>query len=278
MDCTRIDIESVREAFDFLILKRLARTLSGDGPKLLPNESETAKWLLRQSNKDSDDYELLQQWLAAYGFDLHKKDSFTTDGIPKNSTWFFIIRSSESKLAPWMGLSELRQKLIPPRRKEEEHVTRRWAYFLWYMLLGLLYTRINRLPESTVDHTKAWFTKAEFVDFASEKIEELRNVKLEERSKDIEMLLQNSDWKHIEARVSKFLSFLVNINHIAKTAHKDEYVQTLIGAMEIAQHARVGFSHIINDQLIEEGFTPEQFEQIYEENPTATGGGQNGSV
>lgn len=277
MNFNKLDFDSVREAFDFLISRRLARTLSGDGPKLYPNESEVAKMLRRFLKDNSDNYELLRHWLASYGFELCNKDSNTAEGIPRGSEWFYIVRAGDSKQPPWMGLSEIRRKLAPGRRKESETLTRRWAYFLWHMLLGLLYTRTNRLPESVADHTKAWFTKSELLEITLAKTEELRNIKREERSKDIQMLLKNSDENHIKLRISSLLEVLTEINHIAKTAHKDEYVQTLVGAEEISRHASIGFSHIIPDELLEDGFKQEQFEELYEETTVISNGGDNGS-
>lgn len=264
MSLASIDFPAVRNAFDFLIVNRIARTLSGDGPRLRANESEIAQWLDRVSLDDS--YELLDKLLENYGFTLERKDSSTTDGVPSGSVWFFIVRSDYIGTPPWMGVQQLYEQI---RCKYETlHAARRWTFFLWYLLQGLLYTRLNRLPESALDHTKAWFTEEEFIDLATNKVEEIRQAPLSDRNKDVETILVNSEWKHISARVKRLLKFLVKINHIVQIPGRNEYCQTLVGAKEIAQHARIGFSHIINDDLAKNGFTLGQLDHIYTDTDT----------
>lgn len=258
VDLDLIDFDEIRKAFDFLVTKRMARTKSGEGFHLRKDEAEVAKWLEKRADENA--YELLDRRLKSYGFSLVRKDGGEVTGLPAGSVCYFVVCIDDIK-CPWIDLQSLMDKV--GRSGETPTVTRRWVFFLWYNLLGVLYTRLNRTPEMINEYTKTWFSLEEYIGYIEEGLKRCRKTALDERSDDLKLLFESTGKRQIRDRVKRWVGFLESIGYLSKERKvKNEYCQTIVFAQEVALQARTSFSHIVNDALIENGFTPDQMQNI----------------
>lgn len=249
----QIDYDRSRNAFDFLYMHRIVRSKSGEMSNLKNGEAEIAHWLDDHRNYVS--YTHLERLLKSYGFELMRVTDSEMDGIPLGGVCFFIMKVADEDLSPWLTTQTLLDCV--GLRGDSPPVKRRWAHFLWYMLLGLLYSRDNRPTSAVFDYNKAWFTRNELQSIAGDKIEEYRNSPLEGRPTSLDLLLSSADSKRIETRVGRFLKFLENIGYIARSrSNKEEFVQTLVMAKEIARNEKNGFSHIVNEEILKMMISP----------------------
>lgn len=252
-----VDYEKLRAAFDFLITNRMVRTKATIG-NLRHQEADIA------DNLDDPRYietkRALEKMLDAYGYTLRTYNHHEMNGIPVNAKCHVIFRSSGQDLAPWMD-GALLVKVLKVGN-DSTKTARRWAFFLWYMFLGVVYTRLNRSPHDVERYTEAWFSKNEFVDKVKENIEKCRQLPTETRSPDLSILLDGSGT--YKTKTDRFIKFLKQIRYIDQVPQKDQYTQTLACAQEVAAQAYTGFSHLIDEDMIDSGFSPDHMDNIYE--------------
>ncbi|WP_319542350.1 hypothetical protein [uncultured Pseudodesulfovibrio sp.] len=255
-----INYDRSRIAFDFLYMHRMVRSLGSELSILRNGEAEIAEWLAAPNNHAS--YAHVENMLKTYGFELVHVTDNEMDGIPLGGFCYFILKVAEKDLPPWMTTQSLldcvgiRGDLQPDKR--------RWAHLIWSMLLGLLYTRNNRPTSSVYDYNKAWFTLAELEEVVSEEIKKYRHTPVDGRSRSMTLLLKSTEPKKIKSRVKSAIIFLEKIGYISHSkSNKNEYVQTLVMAKEVALNERSGFSHIVNEDLITTGNVANQLDAIY---------------
>ncbi|MGB4228480.1 MAG: hypothetical protein WBJ68_17920 [Candidatus Dechloromonas phosphoritropha] len=226
------------------------REISGNPPgrNLRDGEREVARILANCNSSALNDFE---DFLNAQGFSLVDRDGVEFGIPPKagtpNTIWVLTRKRGED-VAPYVDNRWYIEAMRDGRggdREAKKHETIFWTARLWLTLQWFFYEKIDRLPSEVSRYSEAFVSKRLFVEELSSGIEKMGNSGRPEGEAGI---VWDHFWKDkgkISTWAARFLNVMEQSGMIEATGNKDEWRQTVLAAMEMADNSSHEVSYLL---------------------------------
>ncbi len=226
------------------------REIAGNPPgrSLRDGEREVARILANCNSSDLNEFE---DFLNAQGFSLVDRDGIEFGIPPKpmtpNVIWVLTRKRGED-VAPYVDSRWYIEAMRDGRggdREAKKHETIFWTARLWLTLQWFFYEKIDRLPSEVSRYSEAFVSKRLFVDELSSSIEKMGNAGRPDGDVGIVWDYFWKDKGKIETWASRFLKVMEETGMIQGTGNKDEWRQTVLAAMEMAENSSQEVSYLL---------------------------------
>jgi len=226
------------------------REISGNPPSrnLRDGEREAASILANCNSSDLND---LEEFLNAQGFSLIDRDGVEF-GIPPragtpNTIWVLTRKRGEEP-ALYIDTRWYIESMRDGRggdREAKKHETIFWTARLWLTLQWFFYEKIDRLPSEISRYSEAFISKRLFIEELSSGIEKMGNAGKPEGEAGV---VWDYFWKEngkITTWAVRFLNVMEQSGMIEATGSKDEWRQTIVAAIEMADNLSHEVSYLL---------------------------------
>jgi hypothetical protein len=218
------------------------REIAGNPPDrpLRDGEKDAARILADCNSMALQEFEA---FLNAQGFSLVDRDAIEFGVPPKagvpNTIWVLTRKRGE----PVAGYIDDRWYIDAMRdgrggdRDARKHETIFWTARLWLTLQYFFYEKIDRPPSDVQAYRDAFVSKRLFIEELSDGIEKMGNAG---RPDGEAGTVWDHFWKDkgkISAWASRFLKVMEDAGMIEPTGNRDEWRQTILAAIEMADSA-----------------------------------------
>lgn len=235
--------------FNFLLKHRILRTKVPAGKKAKPEEKSFVELYTQEMPEVERAW--FEDFLAGMGFKIKAYQGNIIRGIPRDATYYILVRDSNDETTPtWVSPEEL-YKLIALRAHESKTESKLWTFIIWMSLLSIMYTKINRSPQQVSQYQDVEFTEPVLSESVRHFVENIRDEADERPDNVYVQYLSSEKGQEIETRVGRFLKFLTSISHLDFFPQNGIYTQTLIGAAEIEQQFDRGLEHLIPQENLD---------------------------
>lgn len=226
------------------------REIAGNPPgrNLRDGEREVARILSNCNSSALNDFE---EFLNAQGFSLIERDGIEFGIPPKpgapNIIWV-LTRKRGEEIAPYMDNRWYIDAMRDGRGGDKEakkHETIFWSARLWLSLQWFFYEKIDRLPSEVSRYSEAFVSKRLFIEELSAGIEKMGNAGRPDGDAGI---VWDHFWKDkgkISTWSARFLNVMEHAGMIEATSNKDEWRQTVLAAMEMADNSSQEVSYLL---------------------------------
>lgn len=226
------------------------REISGNPPgrSLRDDEREVARTLANCNSTDLDDFE---GFLNAQGFSLVDRDGVEFGIPPKagspNTIWVLTRKRGED-VAPYIDSRWYIDAMRDGRggdREAKKHETVFWTARLWLSLQWFFYEKIDRLPSEVSRYSEAFVSKRLFVEELSSGIERMGNAGRPDGEAGV---VWDHFWKDkgkISTWAARFLNVMEQSGMIEATGNRDEWRQTVLAAIEMADNSSHEVSYLL---------------------------------
>lgn len=209
--------------------------------RIRPNEREIAHAL---AGADPEELQRFQSFLGAQGLSLVEHDDTTMPGIPTGGRVWLLVRNAHEAPPPFLTTDRLypAMKLKVTETNQSAGV---WFLHLWLNCLAILYTRLGRGISEVSRYQDTVFSRQTLEDAVRHHVEQVRRVGTEGgAATHIVQILTAEKGQEIPRRVSHFLT-LMNDSALLQEIGENEFQQTLLGAVEVAQSFKHTLAHLI---------------------------------
>lgn len=262
---------SMAMLFSFFLQHRVLRTDTPPGERMEKGERDLAYFY--NSEMEEGDRDSFRDFLYELGFKIKVCEGGVIRGLPTGAVYFVLTRRSEGSAPSWIDLGSLYAQ-TSFRTAESRRITTVWNFVIWMQMLSSLYTANKRSPLSVSEYNDPNISLTnKLVSIGVQSFLDETLQKSPDTDTEFIKILRKHTKTEVKRRVNNFLNFLCDIGHLKKieknNADKDilVYQQTLLGAIEIAEHHRQGLNHLIppSDLPLNETIL-ENIEQINPEN------------
>jgi len=198
---------------------------------------------------DDDGIGALDSIFMAHGLKVKQMGALDIPGIPKGGRVWMLLRDPSTSTPEYIS-SDIAIGAVSLRDTETVETTTIWFLHIWLTFLSLIYTRTGRSISEVSQYITASFSKGELIRAVGEHIEQVRSVGVGGGiHQTVFDVLDSEKGRDTSRRVSGFLKVLESSKLIVAT-ESDEYQQTLLGAIEMADNYNRSLAHIIPDASI----------------------------
>lgn len=237
--------------FGYLLRWREIAGNPPDGRKLRDGEGDAARSL---SNSNSSAHADFEDFLNAQGFSLVSRDGIDFGIPPKPNTsniiWVMTRKRGED-LAPYVDnrwyIDMMRDGRGGGDEKKEAKKAEAvfWTARLWLTLQWFFYERIDRLPSEVSEYRRAIVSKRTLVEELASGIEKMGNAGRPTGEAGIAWDFFWKDKKNISTWAGRFLNVMENAGMIQPSGNKDEWHQTVLAAIEMADNASQEIAYLL---------------------------------
>lgn len=240
--------------FQFLLKNRIVETKTTTKRRSKPGEAEVAHIL---NSWGIDELEGFEEFLNSQGFSLYEATDQDYKGIALGGKMWMLIRRPQYDISSFLSIDPT-VEAIRIKDTESKEVLGVWFLHIWLMYLYLTYTRIGRSPEQVSKYEDTFFIADDLIDAVREHLERVRSLQLEsEAQKRLVDILDSEKGTDVNRRVKGFTDVMAKSNLIQKVS-ENEYQQTLIGAIEIAE----AFRSVMLGTLVKEDSVIQNLDQL----------------
>jgi hypothetical protein len=226
------------------------REIAGNPPgrNLREGERDAARALANSNSSAHTDFE---DFLNAQGFSLVSRDGVEFGIPPKpntpNTIWALTRKRGEDP-APYVD-NRWYIDMMRDRRggdgeaKKSETVF--WTARLWLMLQWFFYEKIDRLPSEVSRYREAMVSKRMLVEELASGIEKMGNAGRPTGEAGIAWDFFWKDKKNISTWTGRFLTVMEDAGMIQSSGNKDEWHQTVLAAIEMADNASHEIAYLL---------------------------------
>lgn len=248
------------------------REITGNPPgrNLRDGERDAARILSNCNSSDLNDFE---DFLNAQGFSLIERDGIEFGIPPKpgvpNVIWVLTRKRGEDP-APYLDSRWYIDAMRDGRSgngEAKKHETIFWTARLWLTLQWFFYEKIDRLPSEVSRYREALVSRQRFVEELVASVEKMGNAGQPEGDAGV---VWNYFWKDkakISTWATRFLTVMESAGMLDQTGNKDEWHQSAIAAIEMADYASHEVSYLLPPK--EPLATTETAALLLGENPAA---------
>jgi hypothetical protein len=226
------------------------REIAGNPPdrNLRDGEKDSARILANCNSAELDDFE---EFLNAQGFSLIDRDAIEF-GIPPragvpNTIWV-LTRKRGEVIAGYVDDRWYIDAMRDGRGGDKEakrHETIFWTARLWLTLQYFFYEKIDRATSDVQAYRDAFVSRRLFIEELSAGIEKMGNAGRPDGDAGV---IWDHFWKDkgkISTWASRFLKVMEDAGMIEPTGNKDEWRQTILAAIEMADAASHELSYLM---------------------------------
>ena len=192
------------------------------------------------SQADIEELSAFHTFLGAQGFTLVAHDDTSMPAIPVGGRVWLLVRNAREHPAPYLTTERIHTGL-KRRATDTREATSIWFLHIWLNCLALLYTQPGRGISEVSRYHEISFKRQTLEDGVRQHIEQLRRIGVEGgAAAQVVKTLVSETGRDIPRRIGNFLSLMCDSN-LLQEMNDDEYRQTLLGAVEIAQ----SFNHTL---------------------------------
>lgn len=207
------------------------------GRNLRDGEREAVRIL---SNCNATDLADFDEFLATQGLTLIERNGMEF-GIPSkagasNGIWV-LTRKRGTNLPAYVDSRWYVERMRDRRGgdgEEKRHETVFWVTRLWLTLQWFFYQKIDRHPSEVSRYREAMVSKRLFVEILRGGIEEMGNAGRPEGEAGIVFDYFWKEANKINVWATRFLTVMEEAGMIEPTGNKDEWSQTVLAAVEVA--------------------------------------------
>ena len=190
-------------------------------------------------------------FLRDSGFEIKVFEGGVMKGLPAGAVYFILIRKPDGSAPAWIDLGALYTQTAS-RNNESRRVTTVWDFVIWMQILSSLYTANKRSPLNISDYGNPnnGFTNQNVITGVQAFLDDVLQRPPDQDTQFIAVLRKHTKTE-VQKRINGFLGFLCSIGHLKKLGKDDNdknttiYQQTLLGAVEVAEHHRQGLNHLV---------------------------------
>lgn len=233
--------------FQFLLKNRIVETKTTAKRRSKPGETEAAHIL---DSWGLEELEGFEEFLNSQGFSLYEASDQDYKGIAFGGKMWMLVRRPQDEISTFLSIDPT-MEAIRIKDIESKEVLGVWFLHIWLMYLYLTYTKIGRSPEQVSKYEDTFFIADDLIDAVREHLDRVRSLQLEEDSqKRLVDILDSEKGTDVNRRVKGFIDVMLKSNLIQKVS-ENEYQQTLIGAIEIAEAFRsLMMGTIVNEDSV----------------------------
>lgn len=233
--------------YQFLLKNRIVESKTTTKRRSKQGETEVAHILGSWGIEEMDGFE---EFLNSQGFSLYEVTDQDYKGIALGGKMWMLIRCPQVEVSSFISI-EPTMEAIKIKDTESKEVLGVWFLHIWLMYLYLTYTKIGRSPEQVSRYEDTFFLTEDLIEAVREHLEKVRATQFEEDSqKRLVEILDSEKGTDVIRRVKGFIDVMSKSNLIQKVS-ENEYQQSLIGAIEIAEAFRsVMLGTLVNEDSV----------------------------
>jgi len=240
-----MNFEAIGMVHAYLLQHRIIET-KPTGRRITPSERDIADCLLQFNY---DDIEALDALFKAHGLKIKQIGFEDMPGIPRGGRVWMVLRDPSINLPDHISSSS-NIRSISLKENESIECSSVWFLHIWLLCLAILYTNNGRSISEVSAYISSSLSKDGLVKAVREHIESLRSIGVDGGVHQyVYEALDSEKGKDIPRRVAAFLKTMESSRLIVET-EKDEYQQTLLGAVEISENYNRSLAHIIPSDSI----------------------------
>lgn len=231
-----MNVEEMGRVHAFLLGHRMVET-KPVGRRIREHERDIAAIL---AHADPEELSSFYAFLGAQGFTLVAHDDTSMPGVPTGGRVWLLVRSARENPPSYLTTERIHAGL--KRRATDTHqATTIWFLHIWLNCLALLYTLPGRGVSEVSRFHEISFKRQMLEDAVRQHIEQIRRTGIEggAAAQVVETLVSETG-RDIPRRIGNFLNLMCE-SGLLQESDSDEYRQTLLGAIEIAQ----SFNHAL---------------------------------
>ncbi len=225
-----MNMEDMGRVYAFLLAHRVVETKPAVR-RLREGEREVAAVL---TGADSEEIADLQTFLGAQGFTLIVHDDTSMPGVPTGGRVWLLTRSARDNPPAFLTVDRIHQGL-KIRASETNQTATIWFLHIWLNCLALLYTQLGRGISEVSRYQDAIFRRPTLEEAVKHHVEQVRRIGVTGgAAPSVVQTLIAETGRDVHRRVGNFLALMCD-SGLLQSIGEDEYRQTLLGAIEIAQ-------------------------------------------
>lgn len=183
---------------------------------------------------DSEEIADLQTFLGAQGLALIVHDDTSMPGVPAGGRVWLLTRNARDNPPAFLSVDRIHQGL-KIRASETNQTATIWFLHIWLNCLALLYTQPSRGISEVSRYQDAIFRKSTLEEAVKHHVEQVRRIGVVGGAVPLVVrTLIAEAGRDVHRRVGNFLTLMCD-SGLLQSIGEDEYRQTLLGAVEIAQ-------------------------------------------
>lgn len=235
-----MELAEMGQVQTFLLQHRIAET-KPTGRRSLPGEKEVTEILV---NLGMDELEELNELLSPQGLQVRYYTDMDYEAIPTGGQTWVLVRDPAQGPPRFMAEGALIEAMkIRETNTREEATT--WFLHVWLQFLTLAYTNLHRAISDIGRFQDTFFYQSDLEESVREHIERLRQTGPEGGvDKRVWDTLTGERGHDIHRWVANFLE-VMRRSRLIENIKGEEYRQTLLGAVEMAENYSRALAHIL---------------------------------
>lgn len=237
-----MNMEEMGRVYQYLLKFRVVESKPVGIKRGIRSDVEFADILMRA---DHSELERFREFLAGQGLQLLEYDDAHYAGIPVGGRVWLLARDPEKVMPSFLTTSPIVES-IRLRDSEPRQTSLVWFLHIWLIYLSLTYTRTGRGVSEVSSYQNSLFPTQALIDAVRDHVESIRNVGIEHGAEEkVFAILDAERGNDISRRVKGFLSLMFESRLIISVG-EDEYQQSLLGAVEMANGYDRTMRHYLN--------------------------------